>query len=65
MGKTHRWINAQEQYEWDKSKLQKFNHIAIVDDVVTTGATIESMAKSILNEFNEIKISVISLALTK
>ncbi len=65
MGKTLRWINAQDQYEWDKSKLQKFNHIAIVDDVITTGATIESIAKSILNEFNEIKISVISLALTK
>lgn len=65
MGKTLRWINAQDQYEWDKSKLQKFNHIAIVDDVITTGATIESIAKSILSEFNEIKISVISLALTK
>jgi competence protein ComFC len=65
MGKNLRWINAQEQYKWDKSKLQKFRHIAIVDDVVTTGATIESISKSILAEFKEIKISVISLALTK
>jgi ComF family protein len=65
MGKTLRWLNAQEQYEWDFSKVREFRHIAIVDDVVTTGATIESLAKSILREFDEIKISVISLALTK
>ena len=65
MGKNLRWNNVQEQFTWNTKKLKKFKHIAIVDDVITTGATIESLIKSILSEVNDIKISVISLALTK
>lgn len=65
MGKNLRWNNVQEQFLWNKQKLKKFRHIAVVDDVITTGATIESLAKSILNQDEEIKISIISLALTK
>ena len=65
MGKNLRWSNVQEQFVCNKKRLEKFKHIAIVDDVITTGATIESLAKSILNEVEDIKISVISLAITK
>ncbi len=65
MGKNLRWNNVQDQFIWDKRKLEKFRHVAIVDDVVTTGATIESIAKSILTQVKDIKISVISLAITK
>jgi ComF family protein len=65
MGKNLRWNNVQEQFLWNKQKLKKFRHIAVVDDVITTGATIESLAKSILNQDEDIKISIISLALTK
>ncbi len=65
MGKNLRWDNVQDQFIWNKTKLEKLKHIAIVDDVITTGATIESLAKSISSEVQDIKISVISLALTK
>ena len=65
MGKNHRWLNAKEQYVCDPTRLVGIKHVAIVDDVITTGATIESIAKSILCEVEDIQISVISLALTK
>ena len=40
-------------------------HIAIVDDVITTGATIEAMVSAIQAKNKKVKISVITLAITK
>ena len=42
-----------------------FQHIAIVDDVVTTGATIEALSRELLANNPELKISIISLAIAK
>ena len=42
-----------------------FQHVAIVDDVVTTGATIEALSKELLANNPELKISIISLAIAK
>jgi predicted amidophosphoribosyltransferase len=39
-------------------------HIAIVDDVLTTGATIEAVVKSIRSKNEHIRISIITLAIT-
>jgi predicted amidophosphoribosyltransferase len=36
-----------------------------VDDVVTTGATIEALARELLANNPELKISIISLAIAK
>jgi ComF family protein len=41
-----------------------YQHIAIVDDVVTTGATINSACKTIVETYPDIKISVWSMAVT-
>jgi ComF family protein len=40
-------------------------HIALVDDVLTTGATMERLAKTILDKNPNVKISLITLAITK
>jgi ComF family protein len=40
-------------------------HIALVDDVLTTGATLERLAKTILEKNSTVKISLITLAITK
>ena len=40
-------------------------HIALVDDVLTTGATLERLAKTILDKNPSVKISLITLAITK
>jgi competence protein ComFC len=58
-----RWENVNQNFEINTHKTYK--HIAIVDDVVTTGATLESIAKTILNTFPNIQITIFSLAITK
>jgi ComF family protein len=40
-------------------------HIALVDDVLTTGATLERLAKTILEKNSTVKISLITLAITQ
>lgn len=58
-----RWENVEGQFKL-KGKTS-YSHIALVDDVITTGATLEAIAKEILTELPGIQISIISLALTK
>lgn len=60
-GLYERWENVNGIFELNN--LDKFNnkHILLVDDVLTTGATIEACAKAILKSQN-IKISVVTLA---
>jgi ComF family protein len=58
-----RWDNVENNF---KSKNRShYKHIAIVDDVITTGATLEVIIRTIQENNPEIRISVISLALTK
>ncbi|MAO32829.1 MAG: hypothetical protein CL824_04915 [Crocinitomicaceae bacterium] len=40
-------------------------HILIIDDVITTGNTIENMCKCILNKHPNIKISIACLGIAK
>ena len=64
LNKFLRWENAKNTYEVSSNLIKKeWKHIAIVDDVITTGSTIESIAKEILSKNPSVKISVISLAL--
>lgn len=64
LNKFLRWENAQNTYEISEEiNLKKWKHIAIVDDVITTGSTIESIANEIISINPSIKLSVISLAL--
>lgn len=59
-----RWTNSENMFSTtldDKS----LNHIALVDDVLTTGATLERLAKTILDKNPNVKISLITLAITK
>jgi competence protein ComFC len=58
-----RWENVKEKFQLINET--SYQHIALVDDVVTTGSTIESIAQTILKQFPHIKITVLSLAITK
>ena len=58
-----RWENVQNTFKI--KNISKYNHIAIVDDVITTGATLEIIIQKIQEIKPNIRISIISLALTK
>jgi ComF family protein len=58
-----RWENVEEIFEVTDRNMLRNKHILLVDDVITTGATIESCAH-LLKTTCDCKISVASIALT-
>ena len=64
-GRFLRWENVENKFSVGKKSHQEYKHIAIVDDVITTGATLEAIIQSIQKNNPEVCISVISLALAK
>ncbi len=64
LGRLKRWDNVEGLFYVDDS-IRQYNHIALVDDVITTGATLESMMQQIRLVAPRIKISIISLAVAK
>ncbi len=59
--KFERWENVEGVFELQNTDILKNKHILIVDDVITTGATIEAAWQAIKN-VEGIKVSVISIA---
>jgi ComF family protein len=59
-----RWENAAEQFSLTNQKLI-YQHVAIVDDVITTGATLEAMVQLLRTKHPHLKISLISFAIAK
>ena len=59
----NRWQNVSEMFALENSFLLEGKHILLVDDVITTGATLESCIKT-LSAIPGIKISVAAIAVT-
>ena len=60
--KYSRWKNVGQVFELvDKNRLSN-KHILLVDDVVTTGSTLESCIKT-LQQTEGIKVSIVTIAL--
>lgn len=59
----NRWENVKEIFQVTDPQKIANKHILLVDDVITTGATIEACAKHLL-ETEGVKVSVASLACT-
>lgn len=64
-GRFLRWDNVENKFKAAINKTVSYSHIAIVDDVITTGATLEAVIRKIQEINPEIRISIIGLAITK
>jgi len=56
-----RWDNVNEIFRVT-NKIADYNHIVLVDDVITTGSTLESIIQAIRKKKPAIQISVVTLA---
>jgi len=61
-GVFERWKNTLNIFKIKNPDLFKNKHILLIDDVLTTGSTIEALAQSIM-KLQNIKISVLTLAI--
>jgi ComF family protein len=61
-GRFLRWDNVSKNFSINTETNFQGKHIAFVDDVITTGATLESLMRTVLDKYPDIRISVISLA---
>ena len=57
-----RWDNVQGLFFVDKA-IKNYAHVLLVDDVITTGSTIEAIIVSIKAIHPEVKVSVVTLAI--
>lgn len=57
-----RWENVAEIFEVTDPAALQGKHIILVDDVVTTGATLESCAQTLLTAQPLLKLSIVTLA---
>lgn len=60
-GRYNRWKNVEGVFECTKPELLKGKHVLLIDDVVTTGSTLEAAAFP-LTKIPGVKISVATLA---
>lgn len=63
--KLSRWDNMQDRFTGNSTDAQSIKHIAIVDDVVTTGATLETCIRVLQANFPQVDISIIALAIAQ
>lgn len=59
-----RWLNVKTIFQTTDPRLLKNKHILLIDDVVTTGATLEAAAQKLL-EAEGVKVSIYTIGLTK
>ena len=61
--RLNRTIGLDSKFKAGEQSLDGFSHVLLVDDIITTGATIESCA-SILQQQVRLKLSVATMAIT-
>ncbi|HEX2395408.1 MAG TPA: phosphoribosyltransferase family protein [Bacteroidales bacterium] len=60
-----RWENVRDSFRISRAEQLKNKHVILVDDVITTGATIEACASALTGSSENLTISIASLACVK
>lgn len=63
-GRMERWLNVQNHFELADPSFFENSHVLLIDDVVTTGATLEACSNQFLNCHNT-KVSIAVMAFTE
>ena len=63
-GRIQRWENVEKSFSVIDPEILKGKHILLVDDVITTGATIEACGREIL-KIEGTRLSIASLSIAK
>lgn len=61
--RQQRWENIEGKFEISNPSKLKGRHLLLVDDVITTGATLEACGQELL-KIEDLKLSIVSLAYT-
>jgi ComF family protein len=62
-GRTDRWENVKDAFELGNTDALKGKHILLLDDVMTTGATLEACARTLMN-IEGVRLSIATLVYT-
>ncbi|MDR2627982.1 MAG: ComF family protein [Dysgonamonadaceae bacterium] len=63
-GRYERWLNAMDVFAVLHPETFSGKHVLLIDDVLTTGATLESCARQILT-CEDVKISILTLSISR
>ncbi len=62
-GSFERWLNTRNIFALNNPEIFAGKHILLVDDVFTTGSTIEACAEAITKACPDVKVSILTLAI--